>query len=331
MKFIDETKIEIFAGDGGNGCVSFRREKYVPHGGPNGGDGGRGGSVIFKAAGGLTTLLDARLRRHIRAAKGGNGMGSQMNGRAGIDAVLEVPIGTIIKDDATGEVLADLTIHSGEVVVAKGGRGGLGNMNFKSSINQAPRKAQKGEAGEHRMLHLELKLLADVGLVGLPNAGKSTLITAISNARPKIADYPFTTKVPNLGVVRHKEKSFTVADIPGLIEGAHKGLGLGIQFLRHIERTREVVHIIDVLDPNYSEPMKAYDAIRHELKTYSQKLADLPELVVLNKIDIPEVKARAVKFKKELEKRGKKIFLISAAGRVGLPPLLDKIIEELKR
>lgn len=331
MKFIDETEIEVIAGDGGNGCISFRREKYVPKGGPDGGDGARGGDVIFKADGGLSTLLDVRMRRHIRATKGGKGLGSQMNGRAGEDAMLAVPIGTIVRDVATGEVLADLTIHGQEVIIAKGGKGGRGNMNFATSINQAPRKAEKGGKGEQRVVHLELKLLADIGLVGIPNAGKSTLISAISNARPKIADYPFTTKTPCLGVVRHKGVSFTVADIPGLIEGAHEGQGLGIRFLKHIERTKMIIHLIDVSNPIYNDPMKTYSVIRNELKNYSTKHAELKEIIALTKIDIPETRELALEFKKVIAKKCKDVFLISSATKEGVSQLLDKIVENYKK
>lgn len=329
MKFIDETDIEVFAGDGGNGCVSFRREKYIPKGGPDGGDGGRGGNVIFKADEGLTTLLDVKLRRHIRAKHGGHGMGRQMNGAAGKDAHLSIPVGTVIKDLNAGEVIADMTEHGQEVIIAKGDRGGLGNMNFATSTNQSPRKAQKGGKGEYKMLHLELKLMADVGLVGFPNAGKSTLISSISNARPKIADYPFTTKTPYLGVVRHKGRNFTVADIPGLIKDAHKGIGLGIKFLKHVERTKIIVHLIDVLNPEYKDPMEIYSIIRGELKNYGAKLVNLPEIVALTKIDIPEAEDKAVKFQKEISKKCDNVVLISAVARKGLDKLLDKIIGEI--
>ena len=325
MKFIDETKIEVFAGDGGNGCVSFRREKFVPKGGPDGGDGGRGGNVVFMADGGLTTLFDARLKRHIRAERGDHGMGSQMSGRAGQGVILKVPVGTIVRNDETKEIIADLTKDGEVVIVASGGKGGRGNMNFATSTNQAPRRAEKGSKGENYLLHLELKLLADIGLIGLPNAGKSTLISAISNARPKIADYPFTTKVPHLGVVVHKGKSFTVADIPGLIKGAHKGMGLGVQFLRHIERTKMVAHLIDTSE--YNNPMDAYSIIRNELKNYSEKLACLPEIIVLTKVDIPKAKEMGMKFQKDLAKKGKRAILISAVSRMGLTELLDKLME----
>lgn len=322
MKFIDETEFEVWSGAGGNGCVSFRREKFVPKGGPDGGDGGRGGDVVIVADEGLTTLLDARLRRHIRAGHGENGMGSQMNGAAGKDAVLKVPAGTIIKDDVEG-VIADLKKHGDRIIVAKGGRGGRGNMNFATSTNQAPRRADKGGASEHKKLHLELKLLADIGLIGLPNAGKSSLISVISNARPKVADYPFTTKVPCLGMVRHKGKSFTVADIPGLIEGAHGGIGLGTRFLRHIERTRIVVHLIDAANSICPDPNKAYSIVRNELKKYSSHLAERPEIVVLTKADIPDAAQKADEFK------GKKTLRISSATKAGLEKLLDKVIEKL--
>lgn len=331
MKFIDETKIEVVAGDGGNGCVSFRREKFVPQGGPNGGDGGRGGSVIIRADEGLTTLLDVRYRHIIRAERGGHGLGSDMYGAAGSDAIITVPAGTIVHDDKTGELLADLTAHGTEVIVAKGGRGGRGNIHFKSSINQAPRKAEKGGVGEQRIIHLELKLLADVGLVGFPNAGKSTLITAISNARPKIADYPFTTKVPYLGVVSHKGVGFTVADIPGLIEGAHKGSGLGTQFLRHIERTRMIVHLIDIVNPIEPDPLKMYSIIRNELKNYSSKLAALPEVVAVTKSDLYDVQKKAEKFVKKISKETKKVVIISSVAKTGLNKLLDEVIKGLKK
>lgn len=323
MKFIDETEFEVWSGRGGNGCVSFRREKFVPKGGPDGGDGGRGGDVILIADEGLTTLLDARLRRHIRAKHGENGMGSQMNGHSGEGSVLKVPTGTIIKDAETGEILADLKKHGQQLIVAEGGRGGRGNMNFATSTNRAPRRAEKGGPEIHRRLRLELKLLADVGLVGLPNAGKSTLISSISNARPKIADYPFTTKVPNLGMVRYKGKSFTVADIPGLIEGAHEGAGLGIRFLKHIERTKIIVHLIDVLNPMCPDPQKAYNTIHKEIESYSPEMAKLPEIIVFSKMDITEVAEIA----KKTKMRGK--LLISAASREGLDKLLDGIISKL--
>ncbi len=249
MKFIDYAKIYVKAGDGGRGCISFRREKHVPRGGPNGGDGGRGGNIIFRAAKELNTLLDLRYQREYRAERGEHGKGSNRHGRDGIDMVIPVPVGTLIKDAESGEIIADLDHDGAEVVAAHSGRGGLGNSNFATPTRQAPRYAQPGEPGEEKWLVLELKLLADVGLVGLPNAGKSTLISVISAARPKIADYPFTTLVPNLGVVKMEDLgSFVVADIPGIIEGAHTGTGLGFQFLRHIERTAILLHLVDISD-----------------------------------------------------------------------------------
>ncbi len=325
MKFIDEAKIEVVAGDGGNGCSSFRREKYIPKGGPDGGNGARGGHVIARANGGMMTLMDARYKRHVKAGRGGHGKGSQMNGAAGEDAILNVPTGTMVYDNDTGELIADIVKTGEEVIIARGGKGGRGNMNFATPTNRAPRKKEDGEKGEEKVIRLELKLLADVGLVGLPNAGKSTLISAISNARPKVADYPFTTKTPSLGVVRHKGKEFTVADIPGLIEGAHTGAGLGIQFLRHIERTRVIIHMIDVADPNYKDPLDAYNAICKELKCYGEKLAKLPEIIAITKIDIPEAKDVVEKLAKRLKKKGKKVIKISAVAHKGLDELLDNV------
>lgn len=324
MKFIDTAILEVNAGDGGNGCVSFRREKFIPKGGPDGGDGGKGGDVILLSDEGMTTLLDVKLRKHVLARHGGHGLGSQMNGRKGADAVIKVPAGTIIKNSETGEILADLKKHNETFVVAKGGRGGRGNMNFKSSTNQAPRRAEKGGRGEKLKILLELKLLADVGLVGLPNAGKSTLISAISNARPKTAPYPFTTKVPSLGLVSYKGKKFTVADIPGLIEGAHKGSGLGISFLKHIERTRVIIHLIDPTNSICPASDVAYRTIRKELESYGAELAKLPEIVALTKMDMEEnkISAKEIKFKK-------KAVPISAVAKSGLNMLLNEVIKLL--
>ncbi|OGQ04314.1 MAG: GTPase ObgE [Deltaproteobacteria bacterium RIFCSPLOWO2_01_44_7] len=325
MKFIDEAIIEVKAGDGGNGCLSFRREKYVPRGGPDGGDGGNGGSCILKAKAGITTLMDLKFRKHFEAKRGVHGKGKKMYGKAGDDVVIIVPIGTTIKEAKTGKVLVDLARAGQEFVVAKGGKGGRGNARFVSSTRQAPQIAEKGKEGEEKTIKLELKLLADVGLIGFPNAGKSTLIAAISNARPKIADYPFTTKVPHLGVVRlNTEKSFVVADIPGLIEGAHKGAGMGIQFLKHIERTKILLHLIDVIDPTQSDPLAAYRAIREELGAYQPALLEKPEIIVLTKMDMQ----KAFEQKKEMEKvfknLGKPIFAISALKKEGLKPLLQE-------
>jgi GTP-binding protein len=290
MKFIDEATIEVTAGNGGDGCSSFRREKYVPMGGPDGGDGGHGGSIIFRTKEGLTTLMDVRYRRHFKAGRGGHGKGKQMTGRSGEDKVVFVPVGSVVFDVGTGEFLADLDTPDQDWVAAAGGRGGKGNMRYVSSTNQAPRKYTKGTTGEKKKLRLELKLLADVGLVGLPNAGKSTLISAVSNARPKVADYPFTTKVPSLGLVRLGDgASFVIADIPGLIEGASQGAGMGIKFLKHIDRTKLILHLIDISDPSHPDPVESYRGIRSELEAFNPEMLDRPEIVVLTKTDIPEV------------------------------------------
>ncbi|MBT3181384.1 MAG: GTPase ObgE [Deltaproteobacteria bacterium] len=327
MKFIDETIIDVVSGDGGNGCVSFRREKYVPMGGPNGGDGGGGGSVILKTDANLSTLLDVSYRRSFKAKRGGNGKGKQMTGPTGEDCVLRVPVGTAIYDVESNELLADLDKKELEFIAAKGGRGGRGNMHFVSSTNQAPRKAEPGTPGEKRRIRLELKLLADVGLVGLPNAGKSTLISTVSNAKPKIADYPFTTKIPSLGLVRiEADRSFVMADIPGLIEGAHTGVGMGIQFLRHIERTRIILHLIDPVDLANPDPIANYKAIRKELESYGEHLANRPEIIVLTKMDLPEAKVKSDEIIADLKKlSGNKVVCLSAATRYNLEELLFSI------
>lgn len=291
MKFIDEAKIYVAAGDGGNGMASFRREKYIPRGGPNGGDGGRGGSVVFVADCNINTLIDYRYTRKFLAQRGENGGTADCYGKGGEDIVLRMPVGTVVTDSASGEVIADLDVNGKSVVIAKGGRGGLGNIHFKSSTNRAPRQSTKGEPGEELDLKLELRVLADVGLLGLPNAGKSTFIRAVSAARPKVADYPFTTLHPNLGVVRVDEnKSFVIADVPGLIEGAAEGAGLGIRFLKHLARTRLLLHIVDLspLDPE-ADPVRDARAIVGELEKYSPELAAKPRWLILNKLDlIPE-------------------------------------------
>jgi GTP-binding protein len=287
MKFIDYVKIFVKSGDGGKGCVSFRREKYVPMGGPNGGDGGRGGHVILKASKELNTLLDLRYQREYKADKGQYGMGSNKHGKDGEDRIVPVPVGTQVKDAETGEVVVDLDHEDAEAIVATGGRGGLGNAHFTTSTRQAPKFAQPGEEGEEKWLVLELKLLADVGLIGLPNAGKSTLISVISAAKPKIADYPFTTLVPNLGVVKPEDmRSFVVADIPGLIEGAHRGAGLGFQFLRHVERTSILVHLVDCSDIQETDPVEDFEKINNELILYSPELAGKPMIVAATKLDM---------------------------------------------
>lgn len=330
MKFIDEAKIFVKAGDGGSGCVSFRREKYIPRGGPNGGNGGDGGSVIFKADTGLSTLLDFKYRKHFIAPRGQHGMGSDCYGRAGKDIRVSVPVGTTIKDADSGVVLHDLIQTGQEAVVACGGRGGRGNMHFASSTHQAPREAEDGQPGQGQWLLLELKLLADVGLIGFPNAGKSTLLSVISKARPKVADYPFTTKVPVLGVVQSPHDSFTVADLPGLIEGASQGAGLGIQFLKHVERTQILIHLIDLGDPEHPDPVKAYQAIRKELKAFNSLLLKRPEIVVLTKADLPQVRKRLPEAKKRL----KKAVVISAAAHQGIGELLlamEKAIKEQRK
>lgn len=322
MKFIDEARIFVKAGDGGYGCVSFRREKYVPRGGPNGGDGGHGGSILFKADPGLYTLLDFKYRKHFEAKRGEHGRGKDQYGAAGPDVVVRVPLGTSIKDEETGHVLAELEKPGDEIVVAQGGRGGRGNMHFATSTNQAPRKAEDGFPGEERWVLLELKLLADVGLIGFPNAGKSTLLAAISAAKPKIADYPFTTKTPVLGVVSYKEKSFTAADLPGLIEGASEGVGLGIRFLKHIEKTRVFLHLIALDGPEHPDPLESYKTIRNELEAYSRDFLKRPEIVVLTKADLTNVQENLAAAKKALKKTKRKVLSISAATHEGIEALL---------
>jgi len=327
MKFVDQVRIYVKAGDGGNGAVAFRREKFVEKGGPSGGDGGHGGSVIFVADPQLTTLLDFRYQQHHRAQAGQHGLGSDCNGKDGEDLVLRVPVGTLVKnaDDEDGEVLCDLSTPGQQYVAAKGGRGGLGNMNFATSTRQAPRFAQDGKPGDEVTLVLELKLLADVGLLGYPNAGKSTLISRISRARPKIADYPFTTLVPNLGVVPYKDKlSFVVADIPGLIEGASEGHGLGHQFLRHVERCRVLVHLVDLSAGEEGRvPEQDFDTINRELKKYSPLLADKPQLVVANKLDLPHAREALPAFTEAMHRRGIRVLSMSGATGEGTQAVLD--------
>jgi GTP-binding protein len=291
--FVDEVEIQVRAGDGGRGCVSFRREKFVPRGGPNGGDGGRGGSVILEADEGLGTLLDFRYRRHYAAPRGRHGEGSDRHGASGDDLVLRVPVGTTVRERETGLVLGDLTGHGERLPVARGGRGGRGNAHFATSTNRAPRHAEPGEPGEERWLRLELRLLADVGVVGFPNAGKSTLVSRLSAARPRIADYPFTTLVPTLGLVRLDEgRSFVIADVPGLIPGAAEGKGLGLRFLRHLERTRLLVHLLDLDPATGRDPVDDWRTIQAELLAYSPELAARPQLIAANKTDLPGVAER---------------------------------------
>ncbi|HEX7340174.1 MAG TPA: Obg family GTPase CgtA, partial [Rhodanobacteraceae bacterium] len=287
MKFVDEAHIQVKAGDGGNGCVSFRREKYIPKGGPDGGDGGRGGSVWLVGDEGLNTLIDFRHQRHFRAERGQDGMGSDRYGKGGEDLEVRVPIGTVVTQVDTGEVIGDVTRQGQRLKVAQGGKGGLGNIHFKSSINRAPRQATQGTPGDERELTLELKLLADVGLVGFPNAGKSTLVNAVSAATPRIADYPFTTLHPSLGVVRSgPDSSFVIADIPGLIEGAADGAGLGVQFLRHVARTSLLLHVVDVAPIDGSDPAEQVRIIARELEQFDAELAGRPRWLVLNKADM---------------------------------------------
>jgi GTP-binding protein len=334
MKFVDEAYIDISAGDGGNGCVSFRHEKYKEFGGPNGGDGGRGGHVFAFADINLNTLVDYRYSRRHEAKRGQHGMGSDMFGAAGDDVTLKMPVGTIITDAETGEVLYELLVPGETIMIAKGGDGGFGNMRFKSAINRAPRQKTPGWLGEKKELKLELKVLADVGLLGMPNAGKSTFIAAVSNARPKIADYPFTTLHPNLGVVRvGPEQSFVVADVPGLIEGASEGAGLGHLFLRHLQRTRLLLHVVDFapFDENV-DPVQQAKAIVTELKKYDPGLHNKPRWLVLNKLDMvpaEEREARVKDFIKRMRYKGP-VFQISALTREGCEPLIKEIYKHIR-
>jgi GTP-binding protein len=326
MKFVDETKIRVIAGDGGRGCVSFRREKFVPRGGPNGGDGGKGGDVIALADPQLTTLLDLRYQKQYKAGRGEHGLGKDQHGRSGEDRIIRVPVGTIIRDAATGECIADLKTPGERVVVAAGGRGGKGNAHFVSSTNRSPRFAQPGEPGEDKELAIELRLLADVGIIGLPNAGKSTLISVISAVRPKIADYPFTTLVPNLGVVAYGDgKSFVVADIPGLIEGAHQGQGLGHKFLRHVTRTSVLIHLLDATRITEADPLGDWRTVNRELELFDADLVAKPQIVVANKIDIPEARANVKLLEEVLPERFRPIHAISAVTGEGVRGLVERI------
>jgi GTP-binding protein len=326
MKFIDETKIRVIAGNGGRGCVSFRREKFVPRGGPNGGDGGDGGDVIMEADAQLTTLLDLRYQKQYKAGRGQHGMGSECDGRRGEDRVIRVPVGTIIREAATGKLIGDLAVAGERIVIAAGGRGGKGNAHFASSTLRSPRFAQPGEPGEDEELLIELRLIADAGIIGLPNAGKSTLISVISAVRPKIADYPFTTLTPNLGVVGYGDhQSFVVADVPGLIEGAHAGQGLGHKFLRHIMRTRLLIHLLDATKISEDDPLADWRAVNRELELFDHALMGRPQLVVANKIDIPEARENAGLMAEKLPKKYQPLHLISAATGEGVTPLVRRI------
>ena len=334
MKFIDEAKIYIAAGSGGNGVASFRREKYEPEGGPNGGDGGKGGSVYVIADRNLNTLIEYRYSRKFLAQRGENGASAECYGKGGSDITLHVPVGTVIYDVNTNEIIADLDVDEKKVLLAKGGRGGLGNVHFKSSVNRAPKQCTKGELGEERDLRLELRVLADVGLLGLPNAGKSTFIRAVSAARPKVADYPFTTMHPNLGVVRVSDtKSFVIADIPGLIEGAADGAGLGIRFLKHLARTRVLLHIVDLAPPDpEADPVHDAQAIVRELEKYSPELAAKPRWLILNKLDLipeDEREQRIADFLNAYDTAGAPCYQITAINGEGCRPLIYKLQDAL--
>jgi GTP-binding protein len=322
----DEATITVKGGDGGNGMSHFRREKYVPRGGPDGGDGGKGGDVICVANRHLNTLIQFSRQHHFAAENGKRGGTNNKTGAGGDDRQIEVPIGTIIRDSATGDALADLTKQGQSIIVARGGRGGRGNQNFATSSNQAPQLAFKGEPGQERTLALELKLIADVGIVGVPNAGKSTLLAAISNATPKIAPYPFTTLEPNLGVVVFDDRDLVVADIPGLVEGAHRGVGLGHSFLRHIQRTRLLIHLLDGGGEN---PLADFSQINSELALFDEHLAQKPQIVVLNKMDLPEAQAGWEGVKRELEARGYEVFSISAATHLRTRELMGRVLQRL--
>ena len=319
MKFLDQAKVFIRSGDGGAGCVSFRHEKYIEFGGPDGGDGGRGGDVIVKCVGGLNTLIDYRFNQHFKAKTGIHGMGKNRNGAKGADAILKVPVGTQILDEDGETLLADMTEEGEELVLLKGGNGGFGNTHFKSSINQAPRRANPGLEGEERWIWLRLKLIADAGLVGLPNAGKSTFLATVSAAKPKIADYPFTTLHPNLGVVRVDNREFVMADIPGLIEGAHEGVGIGDRFLGHVERCGVLLHLVDGTQDDVAE---AYHVVRGELEAYGHGLAEKDEIVALTKVDALDEEMRAEKVRALAKAAGRPVMQLSAPTREGVEAVL---------
>ena len=331
MKFVDEARIHVKAGDGGNGCISFRRERFIPRGGPDGGDGGKGGDVILQADAQLTTLLDLTYPRQFRAQKGSHGRGKDQTGKNGEDLMIRVPVGTVVQDDQTRGVLQDLLFDSQRFVAAEGGRGGRGNARFATATLRAPRRAEKGEKGQEHWLRLELKLLADVGLIGHPNVGKSTLLSRISSAKPKIADYPFTTLAPNLGVVDPEDRrSFVVADIPGLIEGASKGAGLGLTFLRHVERTRLLIHLLDISEGPSRDPVRDFHALNRELGAYDPSLQKKNQLVALNKIDLPSVRERARGIENQFQKMGHRIYLISGQTGEGLEELMEVVSRTLE-
>ncbi|UOE54558.1 GTPase ObgE [Bacillus sp. CMF12] len=328
--FVDQVKVYVKGGDGGNGMVAFRREKYVPNGGPAGGDGGKGANVVFEVNEGLRTLMDFRYQRHFKAPRGEHGMSKNQHGRNAKDMIVKVPPGTVVSDAESGEVIADLTEHGQRAVIARGGRGGRGNTRFATPANPAPELSEHGEPGQERDVVLELKLLADVGLVGFPSVGKSTLLSVVSSARPKIAEYHFTTIVPNLGMVETEDgRSFVMADLPGLIEGAHSGVGLGHQFLRHIERTRVIVHVIDMAAVEGRDPFEDYLTINKELKEYNLRLTERPQVIVANKMDMPDAEENLKKFKEQIEE-DYPIFPISALTRQGLRDLLFAVADKLE-
>lgn len=328
--FVDEVSIRVEAGRGGDGCVAFRREKYVPRGGPSGGDGGDGGNVVLVADERLRTLLDLRPARLVKAPPGGPGQGKQMCGARGVDREVPVPVGTLVREVGLSEPLADLTAHGQRFVVARGGHGGRGNLHFATSTNRAPRRAEEGRPGEARDLVLELKLMADVGLLGFPNVGKSTFIRRVSRARPKVASYPFTTLVPSLGVCELSDhRTLVVADIPGLVQGASEGAGLGHQFLRHLERTAVLLHLLDPSDPTHGSPLEAHDGLNAELAAYSERLASLPQVVAVNKVDLPEVEGEIEALRVAFGERGIAVHAISGATGAGVPELIQELWDKV--
>ncbi|ASZ62262.1 GTPase ObgE [Bacillus subtilis] len=328
--FVDQVKVYVKGGDGGNGMVAFRREKYVPKGGPAGGDGGKGGDVVFEVDEGLRTLMDFRYKKHFKAIRGEHGMSKNQHGRNADDMVIKVPPGTVVTDDDTKQVIADLTEHGQRAVIARGGRGGRGNSRFATPANPAPQLSENGEPGKERYIVLELKVLADVGLVGFPSVGKSTLLSVVSSAKPKIADYHFTTLVPNLGMVETDDgRSFVMADLPGLIEGAHQGVGLGHQFLRHIERTRVIVHVIDMSGLEGRDPYDDYLTINQELSEYNLRLTERPQIIVANKMDMPQAAENLEAFKEKLTD-DYPVFPVSAVTREGLRELLFEVANQLE-
>lgn len=329
--FVDYTKIKVKAGDGGNGAMTFHREKYVDNGGPDGGDGGRGGSIIFKVHPGMNTLLNFSYNKKIEAKNGENGAKKNCTGKSAEDVIIDVPKGTVVRDLATGKIIADLATDDAQAVIAKGGRGGKGNQHFANSVRQAPRFSEQGEPGEEKDLELELKLIADVGLVGFPNVGKSTIISTVSSAKPKIANYHFTTLEPSLGVVKAKDgTTFVMADIPGIIEGASEGVGLGIKFLRHVERNRILLHVIDISGSEDRDPIDDYYTINVELRKFSEKLANKPQIVVANKSDVLMDETKLEELKEVCSRDGRQVISISAATRTNIDELVETVAKALK-